>query len=374
MGKMASNIFYLSLKELLSLYRDKVLFVFILIAFSFTIYIGGKAVSLELHNAPIAFVDEDRSALSSRLINAFYPPYFKVPELVELSAIDPGLDQAKYTFAVNIPPNFERDVRSGKNPTLQVNADATQITQAFVGASYIQNIITAEVNEYLLGYKETLQAPVNLNIRMRFNPTMASEWFGGVMELINVITMLSVILSGAALIREREHGTLEHLLVMPLKPLEIMISKIGAMTLVVLIASWLSLHLVIQGFLQMPIAGSVPLFLSATAILLFSTTSLGILLGTIARTMPQLGLLMMLLILPMQLLSGGVTPYESMPGVVQNIMLLAPTTHFVKIAQAILYRGAGFDIVWPHFIAIIVIGAVFFTTSLVIFRKGISSV
>jgi ABC-2 type transport system permease protein len=373
MGKMASNIFYLSLKELLSLYRDKVLFVFILIAFTFTIYIGGKAVSLELHNAPIAFVDEDRSALSSRLINAFYPPYFKVPELVELSAIDPGLDQAKYTFAVNIPPNFERDVRSGKNPTLQVNADATQITQAFVGASYIQKIITAEVDEYLLGYKETLQAPVNLNIRMRFNPTMASEWFGGVMELINVITMLSVILSGAALIREREHGTLEHLLVMPLKPLEIMISKIGAMTLVVLIASWLSLHLVIQGFLQMPIAGSVPLFLSATAILLFSTTSLGILLGTIARTMPQLGLLMMLLILPMQLLSGGVTPYESMPAVVQNIMLLAPTTHFVKIAQAILYRGAGFDIVWPHFIAIIVIGAVFFTTSLVIFRKGISS-
>lgn len=373
MGKMASNIFYLGLKELLSLYRDKVLFVFILIAFSFTIYIGGKAVSLELHNAPIAFVDEDRSALSSRLINAFYPPYFKIPELVELSAIDPGLDQAKYTFAVNIPPNFERDVRAGKTPALQVNADATQITQAFIGASYIQNIISAEVNEYLLGYKENLQTPVNLNIRMRFNPTMASEWFGGVMELINVITMLSVILSGAALIREREHGTLEHLLVMPLKPLEIMISKIGAMTLVVLIASWLSLHLVIQGFLEMPIAGSVPLFLSATAILLFSTTSLGILLGTIARTMPQLGLLMMLLILPMQLLSGGVTPYESMPEVVQNIMLVAPTTHFVKIAQAILYRGAGFDIVWPHFVAIIVIGAVFFTTSLVIFRKGISS-
>lgn len=373
MGKMASNIFYLGLKELLSLYRDKVLFVFILIAFSVTIYIGGKAVSLELHNAPIAFVDEDRSALSSRLINAFYPPYFKVPELVELSAIDAGLDQAKYTFAVNIPPNFERDVRAGKTPSLQVNADATQITQAFIGASYIQNIISAEVNEYLLGYKENLQTPVNLKIRMRFNPTMASEWFGGVMELINVITMLSVILSGAALIREREHGTLEHLLVMPLKPLEIMISKIGAMTLVVLIASWLSLHLVIQGFLEMPIAGSVPLFLSATAILLFSTTSLGILLGTIARTMPQLGLLMMLLILPMQLLSGGVTPYESMPEVVQNIMLVAPTTHFVKIAQAILYRGAGFDIVWPHFVAIIVIGAVFFTTSLVIFRKGISS-
>jgi ABC-2 type transport system permease protein len=160
---------------------------------------------------------------------------------------------------------------------------------------------------------------------------------------------------------------------MPLKPLEIMVSKIWAMGLVVLIAAGLSLRFVIEGILEMPIAGSSLLFLIATAVLLFSTTSLGILLGTIARTMPQLGLLLILIILPMQLLSGGVTPYESMPAVVQNIMLLAPTTHFVKIAQAILYRGAGFDIVWPHFIAIIVIGAVFFTTSLVIFRKGISS-
>ncbi len=372
MNKTASNIFHLGLKELRCLYRDKVLFVFILIAFTFTIYIGGKAVSLDLHNAPIAFVDEDQSPLSARIINAFYPPYFKAPELIELSDIDPGLDQANYTFAINIPPNFQRDVLAGKNPDLQVNADATQITQAFIGANYIHNIISAEINEYLLGYKEKLKAPVKLNIRMRFNPTMTSEWFGAVMELINVITMLSVILSGAALIREREHGTLEHLLVMPLKPVEIMISKVGAMTLVVLVASWLSLRFVIQGFLDMPIAGSVPLFLSATALLLFSTTSLGIFLGTVARTMPQLGLLLILLVLPMQLLSGGVTPYESMPEIVQTIMLAAPTTHFVNIAQAILYRGAGIESIWPDFVSIIAIGGILFSASLTIFRKSLA--
>ena len=193
------------------------------------------------------------------------------------------------------------------------------------------------------------------------------------MELINIITMLSVILTGAALIREREHGTLEHLLVMPLTPAEIMFSKVWAMALVVLLASILSLYFVIKGLLGMPIAGSVPLFILATALMLFSTTSLGIFLGTVARTMPQLGLLMLLIIMPMQMLSGGATPYESMPETVQYIMLAAPTTHFVRIAQAILYRGAGFETVWPNFLIIFSLGAVFFSASLLVFRRSLAA-
>lgn len=368
-----SNIFNLGLKELRSLYRDPVLFIFILVAFTLMVIIAGKASSQKLNNAPIAFVDEDQSPLSTRLINAFYPPHFKTPDLVNLENIDPDMDEGKYTFVLNIPPNFHRDTLAGKQPTIQVNVDATQMTQAFIGASYIQNIILAEIDEYLKGYREDSKLPIKIAIRMRFNPTLTSEWFGSIMELINLITMLSVILTGAALIREREHGTLEHLLVMPLTPAEIMLSKIWSMALVVLIASALSLRFVIQGVLEMPIAGSIPLFLFATALMLFSTTSLGIFLGTLARTMPQLGLLMMLLIMPMQMLSGGVTPYESMPEIIQVIMQAAPTTHFVRISQAILYRGAGFDIVWPSFLAITAIGLVFFSVSLMMFRRSLAT-
>ena len=367
------NIYNLGIKELRSLYRDPVLFIFILTAFSIMIFVAGKAASQKLNNAPIAVVDEDQSPLSSRLINAFYPPNFKTPDTINLDDIDPDMDEGKYTFVLNIPPHFHRDTLAGKQPALQVNVDATQMTQAFIGASYIQNIINAEINEYLRGYRAELNLPIKVAIRMRFNPSLTSEWFGSVMELINMITMLSVILTGAALIREREHGTLEHLLVMPLTPAEIMISKIWAMGLVVLVAAGLSLHFVIQGVLKMPIAGSIPLFLFATALMLFSTTSLGIFLGTIARTMPQLGLLMMLLIMPMQMLSGGVTPYESMPDIIQTIMQAAPTTHFVRISQAILYRGAGLEIVWPHFLAITFIGIVFFSISLIIFRRSLAT-
>jgi ABC-2 type transport system permease protein len=160
---------------------------------------------------------------------------------------------------------------------------------------------------------------------------------------------------------------------MPLTSFEIMLSKVWAMGMVVLVAAGLSLRFVVQGVLEMPIAGSVPLYMFATALLLFSTTSLGVFLGTVARTMPQLGLLIILVFMPLQLLSGGSTPYESMPLTVQNLMLTAPTTHFVSIAQSILYRGAGLDVVWPNFLALIGIGVVFFAATLALFRKSLAA-
>jgi ABC-2 type transport system permease protein len=192
------------------------------------------------------------------------------------------------------------------------------------------------------------------------------------MEVINYITMVSIILTGAALIREREHGTIEHLLVMPLHAYEIMLAKVWSMGLVVVFASAFALYVVIRGWLAVPIAGSIPLFLLGAALHLFATTSMGIFLGTVARSMPQLGLLAILILLPLQMLSGGTTPRESMPELVQYLMLAAPTTHFVAFAQGILYRGAGFSIVWPQFLAIAGIGAVFFTAALTRFRKAIT--
>ncbi len=179
------------------------------------------------------------------------------------------------------------------------------------------------------------------------------------MAIINNITMLAIVLTGSALIREREHGTVEHLLVMPITPFEIMMAKVWSMGLVVLVVSGLSLVLMVKGVLGVPIEGSIPLFMLGVALSLFATTSIGIFMGTIARSMPQLGLLVILVLLPLQMLSGGSTPRESMPQMVQDIMLTMPTTHFVSLAQAILYRGAGFEIVWPQFLTLMAIGGAF---------------
>ena len=366
------NIYHLGVKELRILFHDPVLLIIIIWTFSGGVYSVATTASMELHNAPIAVIDEDQSQLSMRIINAFYGPYFQKPEPIAREDMDPGLDGGIYTFVLDIPSGFERDVLAGREPALQVNIDATRMTQAFIGSSYIQNIITDELSEFVQGYREDTLLPINLAVRTKFNSNRISAWFGGVMEVINNITMLSIILTGAAVIREREHGTIEHLLVMPLTSFEIMVSKIWAMGLVVLVAAALSLYFVVQGFLDVPVAGSVALFLFGAMLHLFSTTSMGIFMGTISRSMPQFGLLMILVILPLQMLSGGITPRDSMPEIVQIIMEAAPTTHFVSFAQAILYRGAGFDVVWPHFLAIIFIGTVFFMAALTIFRRAIS--
>ncbi|HEQ1856916.1 ABC transporter permease subunit [Providencia sp. wls1943] len=373
MFRKIQNIFNLGVKELRSLGRDKAMLALIVFAFTVSIYSSATVTPGSLHNAPIAIADQDKSQLSNRIINSFYEPYFLPPADIVPNEIDGLLDRGAYTFAIDIPPNFQRDVLAGRHPQLQVNIDATRMSQAFLGNSYIQNITLGEVNEFLAKYRSQGRLPVDLEVRMRFNPNLTQSWFGSVMAIINNITMLSIVLTGAALIREREHGTVEHLMVMPLTPFEIMMSKIWSMGLVVLIASAVSLLLVVKTLLQVPIEGSILLFMCGVALSLFATTSIGIFMGTIARSMPQFGLLMILVLLPLNMLSGGMTARESMPQLVQDIMLTMPTTHFVSLAQAILYRGAGFQIVWPQFVILVVIGSVFFSFALMRFRKTIAT-
>ncbi|WP_287983417.1 ABC transporter permease, partial [Diaphorobacter sp.] len=278
-----------------------------------------------------------------------------------------------HTFVLDIPPDFQRDVLAGRAAEVQLNVDATRMSQAFSGNAYVQQIVLSEVSEFVQRYRGTAAPPVDLALRMRFNPALDKAWFGSLMEIINSVTMLSIILTGAALIREREHGTIEHLLVMPVTPTEIMLAKVWSMALVVLLAATTSLVLVVQGLLRVPIGGSLGLFLAGAALHLFATTSMGIFMATVARSMPQFGLLMVLTLIPLEMLSGGTTPRESMPALVQDLMLAAPTTHFVELGQAILYRGAGMDVVWPQFLALAGIGSVLFALSLARFRRTISS-
>src|SRR5271166_1366599 len=400
-----SNILNLGIKELRSLAHDRVMIVLIIYAFTLSVYSVAKAIPETLSKVPIAIVDEDQSALSGRIVDAFFPPQFMTPALISRDQMDARMDAGFDTFAVDIPPDFERDVMAGRNPSIQLNVDATRMHQAFTGSVYIQNIIAGEIDAFVKRYQASGTQPAagyprygrgitagaftgrstesedwpqrgvevpDLALNTRFNSNLNRSWFGAVVEIVNEITMLSIVLTGAALIREREHGTVEHLLVMPVTPFEIMTSKIWSMALVVLVVCELSIRFVVQGAMSVPIEGSVPLFLAGAAVELFATTALGIFLATFARSMPQFGLLMILVLIPLILLSGGFTPRESMPEAVQLVMLGAPTTHLVMLAQAILFRGAGFSLVWRQFAALAVIGSVFFGIALARFRKTIT--
>lgn len=326
-----------------------------------------------MHNASIAFVDEDHSELSRKLISAFYPPSFSKPELIEMASIDQAMDDGRFIFIINIPPRFEADVRDSRQPEIQVNIDPTAVIQAGVGASYVQSILSSEISRYSQGSDTTSVYPVNIVTRTAYNPNRITSWFTSLVALADQITMLTVILTGAALIREREHGTLEHLLVMPLTAFDIAMSKVWSNSLVLLVGVSLSLYLVVMKLLQVPIAGSITLFLFGTTLYLFFATALGIFLGTIARSMAQFALLFIVTIMVIMLLSGGTTPIESQPEWLRRLTLFLPSRHFISTSQAILYRGADFRIVWPQFAMVVGLGSLFFLGSLQLFRRSLAT-
>ena len=326
MMQAIKNIIQLGKKEILSLCRDWLLMALILYSFTAAVIVAYNA-STDFADAAIAVVDEDQSQLSQRVTDAFQPPLFLPVEHIQRADIDRTMDEGRYTFVVVFPVDFEKDVMANMCPDVQVNVDATRMSQAFTGAGYVQQILSNEVQKFVKDNSGDSSVPAaNYVIRNRYNPNLYGSWFMALMQLANNIAMLAIILTGSALISEREKGTLEHLLVMPVTPFQIMVSKIWSMMAVVMVAALVGLLLVVRFYLKVPLAGSYMLFAAGMALYLFALTSLGIFLACMSQNMPQLGLLIILVLMPLEMLSGSSTPQESMPVWVQRVMQFAPTT------------------------------------------------
>jgi len=373
MALRLANVFRLGVKELYSLRADPILLIMIVYAFTFAVYAQATGAKTEVENVAVGIVDEDDSELSRRIAGAVLEPQFKRAVHLTPNQIDPGMNSGRFVFVLEIPPKFEQDILANKRPTMQINVDATALTQAGVGASYLQTIVQREALGYLQRREVTAIPPINLVTRTAFNPNHYSEWFLGIMAVINNITMLTIVLTGAALIREREHGTVEHLLVTPVRPAEIMTAKIWANGLVIVVAALLSLWFVVHNVLRVPLSGSVLLFLAGTVLYEISVAALGILLATFTATMGQFGLLVVPVLVILNLLSGSATPPESMPDWLIEVMKVTPTPHFVSFSQNVLYRAAGLDIVWPQLAALAAVTTVYFGASLMRFRKTLAS-
>ncbi len=370
-GDHVTNIFRLVIKELRSIRADPVMLILVVYAFTISVNTVATGAVTEATNLSVGVVDEDGSDLSRQIAEALRRPTFQPPVHITASDIDPMMDQGKLLFVVEIPPNFEADVRAERKTGIQINVDATAVAQAGNGASYLRTAIANEIQRFISGRGDS-GPPISLVVRAAFNPNLKTSWFSAMTQVINQITLLTVILTGAALIREREQGTVEHLLVMPLIPTEIMLAKMFANGLVILVAAMFSLQFVVHWWIGSPINGSLLLFLLGAAIYALVVAALGIMLGTLATTMGQFGLLAMPVLMVTQLLSGSSTPMESMPVWLQYVMqTISPTPHFVSFAQAVLFRGADLTLVWRPMAAMAIIGVVYFIVAQGRFRRVI---
>ena len=370
MWQWIKNVLTLCQKELQSLFSDKMIIFIIGFLFSGAIYIIATGITTEVNNATVAVVDHDQSAMSRYLVSTLQPPSFQPPVYIDDTAtLNHGLDKGQYIFAIEFPEHFEQDVRDGKHPTIQLSADATAVSQAGVGMVYIEEIFNQESYRYLKQDNPLSQLPVKVQTSVWFNPNTSSQWFFAITNIVGFTFLLAVLLVGAAIIREKERGTIEYLLVMPVSANQIALSKILSNGVVIAVSMYLSLIFVVQGWLGVQINGSIALYMLGTAIFLFSAAAMGVLLATLAPTLPQFGLLTLPIYVVLRLISGGDAPFESMPTWVQQISQFSPVTQYALFSHAVLFRNADITLVWQYLVKMSVIGTIFMGIALSHFRS-----
>lgn len=364
------NILALSSKELRSLLSDTILVIFIVMMFSTMVYNTATNATSDVRNANIGIVDYDRSPLTRQIVAALLPPQFAKPVYINPQDTHELLDKSQLTFVLEFPPNFQRDVLARRAPEAQLLVDATAMTQAGVGSGYIAQIFSREIQEFMGVSQQIRQAmPARAVVNLQYNPNNESSWFEGAAMAGNNIMLITLVLVGAAVIRERERGTMEHLLVMPVTATEIVVAKILANGLVVSAAAVLSMKFIVGGAIGAHLAGSLALYALGVVLFMFSVASLSVMLATIAPTMPQYSLLMVPTYIVFMMFSGSTSPRANMPEMAQQVSEYWPSTQFAHFAQSVMFRGAGLETVWVQLLALSVAGAVFLGLALVRFRK-----
>ncbi len=364
------------LKEFPQLVRDRAVFAYILYIFTLDIIIASGA-TLELKNAKVIINDGDRSHISRELIYRFRAPYFDVVDVdMHPDAALRSLDHGDATLFLDIPANFNETLQRGQEPAvIQMLVDTSIANLGYLAASYgtqISSELGAEwVGQHLSAAGASVGSlpQINNQRRIRFNPDINESWFSSISELLAVITVACIFLPSIAMVREKERGTFEQLMVSPLTPFQIMFSKIVAMMIVMLIGSALSLFVILEFLFDVPLRGSLPLFFALTALYAFATAGLGMLAATFARNSGQLGMLLMLIVFPIIMLSGLWVQPESMPIWLQQIINLTPLRYFIDIAYGILLRGAGIDVLWDSAVKMAGIGVILFTFALWRFQQ-----
>jgi ABC-2 type transport system permease protein len=364
-------------KELRQLARDRVLLIFIIYIFTVHIIIAAGGIQTELRRAGVLVHDADHSAASRELIYRFQPPYFQLKrEVTDADAALTLLDRGQAKVLLDIPAQFEKTLNEADQPAVaQMMVDTSNANSGFLASNYGTRIAAGYGQEWArrdltnAGLDPDKLPVIRNETRVWYNPELDEAWFGTLSDLLTMMTVACILLPAAASVREKEHGTIEQLLVAPLTPFQIMASKVVAMILVMLAGTALSLFGIMQPFFGVPARGSLLLFFALTALYAFTNAGLGLITATFARSSAQVGLLIMLIVMPIVMLSGTHTPLESMPVWLQEVMRISPLRYFIVMSYGILLRGAGLNILWDSVLAMAAIGAVLFALGMWRFRR-----
>ena len=363
-------------KELLQLLKDRALLAFTVFIFTADLLLAAGATSIDLREARIAVVDPGLQAAGRDLACRLREPYFVLqhhgPDVQPALAL---LDQGEVRAVLVLPPDLQQSLLRGRPADLQLLVDAAQANQGFLVASYTARIAALFGADWAERSMHRAAAPpprlpqVNAELRYGANETLDERWFNTISELLTMLTIAAIVLPAAALVREKERGTIEQLLVAPLTPLQVVLSKVLAMALVMLAGSLVAVLGVMHAGLGVPVRGSALFFFAVVALYAMACAGVGIVASGFARTSGQMGLIVVLVVVPIVMLSGTWNMVESMPAWLRGAVELSPLRHFVVLAYGILLRGAGLAQLWLPLLEMAVLGALLFAIGVLRFRR-----
>jgi len=355
-------------KEFSQLFRDVPMLLILTWAFTGGVYTGGHGGGTELSKYPIVVYDLSQSRASRELVSRFRAPYFKLVGYAGSDAeVVAMLDRGQASLAVVIPSDFERRLTEA-SARFQVISDGSQSMMATIAGGHIAGI----ANDYSVELSErsrssglgTRQVPqVDARPRVEYNPNLIEAWFSSLLEVFNQTTMVAMLLAAAAMVREREYGTVEHLLVSPLRPLELFAAKLAPVVALVPLANVASVLAIVHGAFATPIRGSVMLYYVVSVVYVFAMASLGLGIAVLARNLGQAMMLVLLTLYPMTLLSGAFSPPESQGTLMRTFSLLSPVRYYVDFGYQVIFKGNGLADVWPDVAGILVLGVAIFLLS-----------
>ncbi len=373
---MWRRIRHLIIKEFIQALRDPRLRLFVILPPIIQLIIYGYAINFDLKHITTAIFDQDRTPVSRDLIRRFAATdYFDLRWQVNREGeIRDLMDRNRITVALRIPPDFTEDLRAGRTASLQLIVDGTDSNTALVVSRYANTILASYaqgvLNQHLqqMGLGESLALPVAIEPRAWFNVNLISRftYVPGVIAM--VIMLVTLMLTALSVVREKELGTMEQILVSPLRPLEFMLGKTIPFVLISLVDVVL-VTLVALFWFGVPFRGHPLVLLAGVIFFLFNSVGLGLFISTLSRTQQQAMMAGVFLFTPALLLSGLVFPIPNMPVAVQYFTYLNPLRYFIIIIQDVFLKGVGLKVLWPQLVGLALLGTALLTLSVLRFRE-----
>jgi len=379
---MNRRLLALMRKEFIQFFRDKTLVILVLYTF-LEIALCGWALTLEVHDMPTAVYDGDRSAESRAVIEAFgaLESFKLVKQVDQPSTLDSQMDKGDVRFGLVIPAGFSEALANGTPAELQLVFDGSNSSLAGQAAAeatellreYNEQIILARVERDGLSTYANLLPQVRNRLQVLYMPDLEYVHFVMLTMLGISVLLLGVLLPAASIVREKEAGTFEQIMVTPVSSSELIVSKIVPMIALKLVGLTVGILMSVWLF-DVPLRGSLALFYGISALMFLSSSSIGVLMGTIARNMQQTLLLAFLLLFPLAFLSGTMVPIGNMPPFLQWLTYLSPLRYYVTATLGIFLKGVGLDILWPQALALTVFGLALLGVSTMRLRQNLANV